>query len=111
MLTVPPECPTGWKSGLDDISNCNRTARGRLLASATKAHGEAPVETTGMQKTDKMRPLIDAAGLDQPPDILPQPALLRNLLRGAFEERVDQSLIGLGLLGGEAPKLGEETRV
>jgi hypothetical protein len=31
-------------------------------------------------------------------------------LRGALEEFVDQSLIGLGLLGGEAAKLGEETR-
>jgi hypothetical protein len=31
-------------------------------------------------------------------------------LRGALEELVDQSLIGLGLLGGEAAKLGEETR-
>jgi hypothetical protein len=30
-------------------------------------------------------------------------------LRGALEEFVDQSLIGLGLLGGEAAKLGEET--
>jgi hypothetical protein len=29
-------------------------------------------------------------------------------LRGALEEFVDQSLIGLGLLGGEAAKLGEE---
>jgi hypothetical protein len=37
-------------------------------------------------------------------------AILRNLLGGAFEEFVDQSLIGLGLLGGEAAKLGEETR-
>jgi|ERR1700674_677170 len=36
--------------------------------------------------------------------------LLRYLLRGAFEELVDQSLIGLGLFGGEAAKLGEETR-
>jgi hypothetical protein len=27
-------------------------------------------------------------------------------LRGALEELVDQSLIGLGLLGGEAAKLG-----
>jgi hypothetical protein len=35
---------------------------------------------------------------------------LCNLLRGALEEFVDQSLIGLGLLGGEAAKLGEETR-
>jgi hypothetical protein len=37
-------------------------------------------------------------------------AALRYLLRGALEEFVDQSLIGLGLLGGEAAKLGEETR-
>jgi hypothetical protein len=36
-------------------------------------------------------------------------AALRNFLRGALEEFVDQSLIGLGLLGGEAAKLGEET--
>jgi hypothetical protein len=36
--------------------------------------------------------------------------LLRNLLGGALEELVDQSLIGLGLLGGEAAKLGEKTR-
>src|SRR6266481_10217217 len=35
---------------------------------------------------------------------------LRYFLRGALEEFVDQSLIGLGLLGGEAAKLGEETR-
>jgi hypothetical protein len=31
-------------------------------------------------------------------------------LRGALEEFVDQSLIGLGLLGGEAAKLGEEAQ-
>jgi hypothetical protein len=31
-------------------------------------------------------------------------------LRGALEEFVDQSLIGLGLLGGRAAKLGEEAR-
>jgi hypothetical protein len=37
-------------------------------------------------------------------------AALRYLFRGAFEEFVDESLIGLGLLGGEAAKLGEETR-
>src|SRR5260370_5062345 len=35
---------------------------------------------------------------------------LRYFLRGALEEFVDQSLIRLGLLGGEAAKLGEETR-
>jgi hypothetical protein len=35
--------------------------------------------------------------------------LLSNFLRSAFEEFVDQSLVGLGLLGGEAAKLGEET--
>jgi hypothetical protein len=35
-------------------------------------------------------------------------AALGYLLRGALEEFVDQSLIGLGLLGGEAAKLGEE---
>src|SRR5258708_37912793 len=34
---------------------------------------------------------------------------LRYFLRGALEEFVDQRLIGLGLLGGEAAKLGEET--
>jgi hypothetical protein len=33
-------------------------------------------------------------------------AALRDLLRGALEEFVDQSLIGLGMLGGEAAKLG-----
>jgi hypothetical protein len=33
---------------------------------------------------------------------------LRNLLRGALEEFVDESLIGLGLLGGKAAKLGEQ---
>jgi hypothetical protein len=32
---------------------------------------------------------------------------LCNLFRGALEEFVDQSLIGLGLLGGEAAKLGD----
>jgi hypothetical protein len=37
-------------------------------------------------------------------------AILSNLLGGAFEGFVDRSLIGLGLLGGEAAKLGEETR-
>jgi len=31
-------------------------------------------------------------------------------LRGALEEFVDEGLIGLGLFGGEAAKLGEETR-
>jgi hypothetical protein len=31
-------------------------------------------------------------------------------LRGALEEFVDQSLMGFGLLGGEAAKLGEKTR-
>jgi hypothetical protein len=36
-------------------------------------------------------------------------AALRNLFRGALGELVDQSLIGLGLFGGEAAKLGEET--
>jgi hypothetical protein len=36
-------------------------------------------------------------------------AALRHLLGGALEEFVDQSLIGFGLLGGEAAKLGEET--
>jgi hypothetical protein len=35
---------------------------------------------------------------------------LRDLFCGALEEFVDQGLIGLGLLGGEAAKLGEETR-
>jgi hypothetical protein len=30
-------------------------------------------------------------------------------LRGALEEFVDQSLMWLGLLGGEAAELGEET--
>ena len=36
--------------------------------------------------------------------------LLRYLLRGALKEFMDQSLIGLGLLRGEAAKLGEEAR-
>jgi hypothetical protein len=38
-------------------------------------------------------------------------AALRDLSRGALEEFVDQSLIGLGLLGSEAAKLGDETRM
>jgi hypothetical protein len=47
-----------------------------------------------------------AAGADK--NLTACSGVLRSFLRGALEEFVDQSLIGLGLLGGEAAKLGEE---
>ena len=47
-----------------------------------------------------------AAGADK--NLTACSGVLRCVLRGALEEFVDQSLIGLGLLGGEAAQHGSE---
>jgi hypothetical protein len=68
--------------------------RSRTFSSGAKAHRLAGLYVGAKAPTPKAE--IEPAGP------------LRYFFCGAFEEFVDQSLIGLGLLGGEAAKLGEE---